>query len=154
MKQPSDEILEQMICAADLRAGGATWESVGRELRRHADTCRRWSREYPEVWRRLYGSAEVRLAREAQAEARVTLRQLLRSNEEKTRLAAARDLLRSRPGRRGRKPAEAADSEVAAFISQLQGLSDVEIEDMLRNFLAGDGAPARTPDSPGTPATE
>jgi hypothetical protein len=74
MRQPSDDVLEQMICAADLRAGGASWESVGRELRRHADSCRRWTREYPDVWRRLYRSAELRLAREAQAEARVTLR--------------------------------------------------------------------------------
>ncbi|HLW64777.1 MAG TPA: hypothetical protein VKS79_05605 [Gemmataceae bacterium] len=154
MKQPTDDVLEMMICAAELRAGGASWEAVGRELRRHADTCRRWAREYPEVWRRLYRAAELRLAREAAAEARVTLRQLLRSEEEKTRLAAARDLLRARPVRHGRKPAETADSEVTTFISQLQGLSDDEIEDMLRDFLAAEGALARTPGSPGAPATE
>jgi len=154
MKQPSDDVLEPMICAADLRAGGASWEAVGRELCRHADTCRGWARDYPEVWRRLYRSAELRLAREAQAEARVTLRQLLRSNEEKTRLAAARDLLRPRSARRGRKQGEAADSEVAAFISQLEGLSDAEIEDMLRNFLASEGIAVQTPDSPGAPGTK
>ena len=154
MQHPSDEILEQMICAADLRAGGASWEAVGRELQRHADSCRRWARRFPEVWRRLYRSAEIRLEREAQAEARVTLRQLLRSPEEKTKLAAARDLLRSRPARRGRRPTEAPDNEAAMFISQIQGLSDVEIEDMLRNFLAGDRAVVRAPDSPSAPATE
>ena len=154
MKQPGDEVLEQMICAAELRAGGASWEAIGRELRHHGDTCRSWARDYPEVWRRLYRSAELRLAREAQAEARVTLRQLLRSKEETIRLAAARDLLRSRPAGRGRKSAEAPDSEVAAFISQLEGLSDVEIEDMLRSFLAGDATAVRTPDSPGAQATE
>jgi hypothetical protein len=154
MKQPSDEVLEQMICAVDLRAGEASWEVVGRELRRHADTCRSWARDYSEVWRRLYRSAELRLAREAQAEARVTLRQLLRSNEEKTRLAAARDLLRPRSARRGSKQGGAANSEVAAFISQLEGLSDAEIENMLRNFLARESAAHGAADSPGTPATQ
>ena len=154
MNQPSDDVLEQLICAADLRAGGASWEAVGRELRRHVDTCRGWARDHPEVWRRLYRAAELRLAREAQAEARVTLRQLLRSNEEKTRLAAARDLLRPHSARRGSKQEGAANSEVAAFISQLEGLSDAEIEDMLQNFLAGNGAAVQAPDSPGPPATE
>jgi hypothetical protein len=129
-----------MLRAADLRAGGSSWEAVGRELHRHADSCRRWAREYPDLWRRLYREAEQRQDRESRAEARVVLRQLLRSEEEKTRLAAARDLLKSMSRSRGQKNAQPADSEVAAFISQLRGLSDGELEEMLRRFLASGGS--------------
>jgi hypothetical protein len=142
MKQPTSEILELMLRAAELRASGASWETVGREVNRHADTCRRWAREYADVWRRLYGEAEQLQAREGRAEARVILRKLLRSEEEKMRLAAARDLLKAPRGRGGRKQATPADGEFSTFLSQLQGLSDAELQDMLRRFLAADGGSA------------
>jgi hypothetical protein len=135
MQTPSEEVLELMSAAAELRAGGASWETVGADLDRHPDTCRRWARDYARTWQRLYRAAHAQQAREAEAEARVVLRTLLRSKDNKVQLAAARQLLRPGPKPRPRKPMpEPPDAELTAFLSQVRNLSDAELDDMLRDL--------------------
>src|SRR6266508_4144959 len=57
-KPPNDALLNQ---AAELRAGGATWESVAAKLNRRADTVRKWPRDYADRWELALREAERRL---------------------------------------------------------------------------------------------
>ena len=74
--------------AAELRAGGISWEHVATTLRRSAATCRRWPQQYPDLWRRLYATAARERLAEGGAEGLRKLREMLRSEDEKTRRLA------------------------------------------------------------------
>jgi hypothetical protein len=90
---PSDDLLNH---AAELRAGGLSWEAVAAKVGRSAETVRKWPAAHPDRWKALIHAAERRLAREAGAESVLILRQLLRSEDEKVRRDAARLLLNLR----------------------------------------------------------
>src|SRR5262245_45352632 len=120
MPPPSDHLLSLLTIAADLRAAGVSWAAVGERVSRSDETCRAWPRRYPDDWRRLSREAEDLLTAEAGGEARIVLRKLLRSENEKVSLAAANLLLRARDERRAceerredaaaRAPADAAEA--------------------------------------------
>src|SRR5262245_61386261 len=78
--------------AAELRAGGNSWEQVAATLGRSAATCRRWPQKYPDIWRRAYVSAARDRIAEGGAEGLLVLREMLRSKDEKIRQTAARTL--------------------------------------------------------------
>jgi hypothetical protein len=91
-----DRNLDSLIAlAASMRATGQPWDAIGTAVDRHAETVRRWPDRYPELWRPTFRLVETQLIAEAAIEARTTLRQLLRANQEKSRLAAAGKLLTS-----------------------------------------------------------
>src|SRR5436305_8849620 len=75
--------------AAELRAAGASWAKIAAEVGRAVKTCSQWPSLYPAWWGQLLRAAEDRLSAESGAEARVVLRKLLRSEDEKIVLAAA-----------------------------------------------------------------
>ena len=77
-KPPSDDLLAR---AAELRAGGLSWEAVAAKIGRAADTVRRWPTQYPDRWQAVLHAAERRLVSEAGAESVLVLRQLLRSDD-------------------------------------------------------------------------
>src|SRR5205823_5367444 len=77
-KPPSDELLSR---AAELRAGGSTWDAVAAKLNRSADTVRRWPALDPDRWQAALRAAERRLVAEAGAESVLVLRTLLRSED-------------------------------------------------------------------------
>jgi hypothetical protein len=92
-KPPCDDLLNH---AAELRAGGLSWEAVAAQVGRSAETVRKWPAAYPDRWQALLHAAERRLARDAGAESVLILRQLLRSDDEKIRRDAARLLINLR----------------------------------------------------------
>ena len=64
MKIASRRTLEHMEIAAELRAQGATWDTIALYLGRHKRVLTRWVRYYPEDWRRLFNDALQRRADE------------------------------------------------------------------------------------------
>lgn len=139
MTQPTPELLEELRLAADLRAAGVSWEAIASALKRNPDTCRQWPRTHAEAWRRLSRLAELEAARGAWAEARAVLRQLLRSNEDKSRLSAAAQLLKPRrvkPRRIEPHPISTEHRELAEFISEVKGLDDDKLQQMLADELS------------------
>lgn len=89
-KPPPDDLLTR---AAELRAAGANWTLVAAQVRRSAETVRKWPLVYAERWAAALHDAERRLAAEAGGEAVLILRTLLRSADEKVRGLAARALV-------------------------------------------------------------
>ncbi|MFL5339015.1 MAG: hypothetical protein ACJ8F7_02515 [Gemmataceae bacterium] len=145
MKSPSPELLELLTRAAELRAAGTCWEAVGRRLDRHPDTCRHWPAEFPDLWPQLLRAAQDAFRTEADAEARSILRGMLRSNDDKTRMAAAQKLLLPPP--RSAAPAD-ADAETLALDAELRELSDDDLDQLIRDFLEDDQKPAGSVDAP------
>jgi transposase-like protein len=90
MKTPSAELRPLIVHAIELRAGGASWEHVGRQVERSPDTCRKWRRDYEEFWNSHYPKAEDKSITEAAGEALLVLRSLLRSQDERIRKDVAR----------------------------------------------------------------
>jgi hypothetical protein len=139
-------MLELLAQAVELRATGLAWEFVAAKLLREAATCRNWPSQYRAEWRRLYAEAERRLTGEAGAEARVYLRKLLRSDDEKISLAAAKLLLadRPKPQPRPRQPDAAVSRQNADFLADLRRMTDAELDQCIRGFLADQSVPAGT----------
>ena len=143
MKPLKPSLLNRILQAAELRAGGASWETVAAQVGRSADTVRHWPNAYPDVWKQALHDAEQRLVSDAGAEAVLTLRRLLRSDDEKVRRDAARflvnlrverDKLERRPGKGGRTPAGTDAQRLAEFV---EGLDDAQVHAIL-DELAGE----------------
>src|SRR5262249_6893970 len=89
-----------------------------------------WPDRYPDRWRPTFRLVETQLIAEAALEARATLRQLLRANQEKSRLAAAGKLLTS--GDRSRaldpEPAPEPSTNKCPMCAIAASLSDEELD--------------------------
>jgi len=135
------EVLADLVrAAATLRAGGSSWEVIAAKLGPHATDCSRWPVSYPAEWQRLFREASQRLALEAAGEARAILRALMRSDDEKIRLAAAQQLLKApaKPAVKPRPKIADDDAAIAAFITELRGYSDDELDRALREASISD----------------
>src|SRR5262245_51751561 len=86
MKVPSSRTRQDMETAAELRASGATWETIGRQIDRQATLIMRWVRQYAQEWEQLLRDAEARASREGGNESRMALRLLLRHKSARIRL--------------------------------------------------------------------
>ena len=156
-KPPSDALLNQ---AAELRAGGSTWDAVAAELHRSVETVRKWPTAYAALWQPVLRAAERRQAIDSAAEAILILRQLLRSKDEAVRRDAARWLISLRLDQAKldeRSPDEAASaglsSEAKRVVAFLDGQPDDKLEHIaatLRRFAAGQ--PVRGPKGTGAGA--
>ena len=93
MRPPSHKTLRLLSAAAELRAAGASWETVAAHLGRAVCKCRRWPIRYRDYWTAAYQAAERRRAAVARLEAVNTLRGLLRSEDGRAKRDAARALL-------------------------------------------------------------
>jgi hypothetical protein len=82
-----------LSAAAELRAAGATWETVAGHLRRAIAKCRRWPIRYRDYWTVAYQAAERRRNAVARQEAVNALRGLLRSEDARAKRDSARALL-------------------------------------------------------------
>jgi HEAT repeat protein len=131
MKIPSVRTRRDMEVAAELRAQGATWETIGLKLQRQPGLLRRWTKVYSEEWERLLKEAEERLSRLAGNESRAVLRELLRSKKSTVRLAAAERLARLRMQEKAKEQPPEAHADVAAFIAAAEDMSDEELEEFL-----------------------
>jgi hypothetical protein len=150
MNQPSRRLLERMTRAADVRAGGASWDAVAERLNCRPATCSRWPALYPGVWRRLLREAQRRQEQEAACEARTVLRSLLRgSKDEKMRLAAAQEFRRSRRAARRARPIDPDEREKLAFLAVIRDYTDEELDQAIREELAANGAAGAAAGPPG-----
>lgn len=134
-KPPSDDQLNR---AAELRAAGASWETVAAKVKRVPSTVRRWANKYRDRWCQALLRAERHLVAWVEGESIQTLRVLLRSDDEKTRGQAARSLigLRVELGKLDAKanPAEPRpDPEPDPLLTYLTRCSDVQLLDLLES---------------------
>jgi hypothetical protein len=96
-----DKQLENLLAeAAALRAGGMSWKSVAAAVKRDVETVRRWPERYPAEWSRYRRAAEDHLVGDAYGESITSLRVLLRSENEKSRLAASVAIVKARHDQR------------------------------------------------------
>src|SRR5262245_1762409 len=132
-RAPTGRTLELMARAADLRAAGASWEAVAKELGRKPDTVRGWPKAHPGDWERLLRRAEAEQIDTAGGEALTTLRRLSRSENERVRLSAAQQLARARSEERkraARAPAAGADDGLDEILAFVRGLDDDQVEEL------------------------
>lgn len=129
----SENVLKQM---AELRAAGAPWAVVARDLSCAESTLHRRVRRAGAVWKRMLAAARSQLAREALAESVHTLRQELRSDDERSRRDAAGKLMRYGLAMRTRskntaKSAPAQPRSVTQLVAYVQSLSDEELDRLI-----------------------
>jgi len=133
MKIPSTRTRRDMEIAADLRAQGATWQTIALKLGRQMALLHRWVKVYAAEWERLFREVEERLSREANNESRTVLRELLRNPEPKVRLAAAERLARIRLQEKKAEPPNPR-TDVAALVAAADEMSDEELEEYLAKY--------------------
>ena len=134
MKIPSAKAHHDMELAAELRAAGATWETVGEKLKRHPNVVVRWTSQYRPEWERLSREAETRVARQGTCESRSAMRVLLRHKSSKVRVRAVDQLTKLlRAERAGGKPADGPE-DLSAFLAHVEEMSDDELEETLAEF--------------------
>ena len=155
MPDISAEQLNLLTQATELQAGGASWKSIATQLKVSEDLCRAWPDEYPDAWRRLYRRAAAQHVRDALAEARTFARKFLRSENEKTALAAAQILLKLSTARARRKSAiSVEDQEMIAEINQLKALTDDQVNQMVCEIVAESKGAERTEIQESPPESE
>ncbi len=164
MKPVAPNLLPLLAVAAELRAGGAPWAKVGAKVNRSAETVRQWPRLHAEHWDPLFRKAERRQCAEAATEARVALRQLLRHEDPKIVLAAARALEKTREEQCARDeqaapaPADAAEQEMLAFARYVYNMSEAEVDELVQQTVerhqAKAAEAAAAPDTVPVPPSE
>lgn len=90
---PSEKLFAR---AAELRAAGATWETIAKEVKRCVRTVYYWPQKYPERWADALLQAERRMTAQSDCEGVLTLRRLLLSADERIRWHAAKALIARR----------------------------------------------------------
>jgi predicted transcriptional regulator len=133
--------------AAELRARGASWDAVAKEIGRTERTIRGWTRTFAAAWRKAVRDAGRQFAEEA-AESVLTLRKQLRSEDAKVCREAAAALVKFAAGRKPvpRKksdPKSRLTSQAAALAEFVGGLTDAEVTTLLRE-LRDEPSPAGT----------
>ena len=74
-----------LTVAAELRAVGSSWASIGKAVHRKAETCQKWPSRYPDDWAEIYRAAQQKRFDETSAEAHGLLKFLMRSDDDRTR---------------------------------------------------------------------
>jgi hypothetical protein len=144
MNAHSAEMARLLARAAEMRAGGLSWERVAAKVGRSVATCRRWPYTHASLWRRAYAIAARERFAEAGAEGLQILREMLRSAGKDVRQNVAKVLAalgRPRPPRSVPRQHPPADPWQAAF----EELSDVQLRkllDSVRALLAARERPA------------
>jgi hypothetical protein len=143
MKPLTRQLLTLIQRAAALRASGVGWEFVGREIHRAPETVRRWPREHPDAWRRLYHEAEAVCLAEVAAESLFVLQKQLRSLNESTVFKAAQLLFKTRWLMRQHAAALAAEAatdnerreDLATWKTEVEKMTDAEMAGLAWQIL-------------------
>jgi hypothetical protein len=135
MKHPPPKTRRAMELAAELRAAGATWETVAEKLQRRAFVIQRWGKLYAETWEQMLRDAEERLSRQGNNESRSTLRTMLRDENKRLRLTAADKLMRVRLAELEHEATPDPREDLSAFMAQVEGMTDEELETVLGEFV-------------------
>ena len=72
--------------AAEMRSVGYTWDSIAEKVHRKTKTCQNWPQRYRDQWQPIFRDAQHRRFEDTSAEAHTHLRNLMRSDDDKTRL--------------------------------------------------------------------
>jgi endo-1,4-beta-D-glucanase Y len=164
----NDDMKNLLAQAAALRASGTSWKKIAATLNRDLNTVLHWPQRYPDDWAR-HRLAEDHLTADAFGESITSLRLLMRSENEKSRLAASvavvkmrteqrrLEVMQSRVGavrRSDGKPQElSTDGQKIAGI--LDGMSMEQMQEMARRvrpaLLAIDASNALKPVQGGEP---
>lgn len=125
--------------AAELRAAGTPWDAIGPQVGRSPATVRQWPRLYPKRWAAAYREGARQLRADAAAEAVHTLRRQLRSADDKASRDAADKLLKhADPPAHRKRPAQpkpsAASSRAVRVAEYVEGLTDAQVEDLIREL--------------------
>src|SRR5262245_51306548 len=76
--------LEILIAAAaELRAGGYSWEAIAEKLRRPLKTCQNWPNKQARLWAEYFRPAQLRLWEQMAMEARTRLHAFMRDADKK-----------------------------------------------------------------------
>jgi transposase len=141
MNDTSNDFQDLLRQAAEMRCDGLSWATIATRLNRSAATVSSWPRKYRAAWQRWMAEASRAAEASAQAEARATLRQMLRSDNEKTVLAAATVL--RKPRRRSSARTSTAPPELMELVSHVQQLSDDELRQLLATTPEGESGSSR-----------
>ena len=143
--------LEKLFArAAELRAAGATWKTIAKEVKRSERTVYRWPRNFPEQWAEALLQAERRMTAQSDCESVHTLRRLLLSADEKICWHAAKALIARRIDHHKLElklpppTRPTLSSDAAQLIAFLDGQPDEELTAI--TVIASE--PAALPDAP------
>jgi len=117
---------------ADLRARGASWEKVAKELQLNMHTIKKWPQRYRMAWAKALGAARRELQNELMAESLLQLRKLLRSKKETIIRDSATRLLQYFSGKSRRRPTKAGarrspTNDFDRIATHLAGMSNEEV---------------------------
>ena len=135
MKIASFVTRRDMEIAAELRAAGATWETIAKKLGRQRVVVTRWTTWYSDDWNRLIEDAEERWARNGSAESRAIIRLLLRDTSPRIRLCTAETLVRRRLAEKAAEPSINPRTDLRAFMALLEKAPDADLERSIDEFL-------------------
>jgi hypothetical protein len=139
MHIPSEKTRRDMEAAAELRAAGATWETIGEVLGRKPFVLTRWARVYRDDWRGFLRYAEDRVLGQVSSEARTKLWALLRHESSRVRMKAAEQYMRQRLAENAAQRPPAHGGELAAFLAEIDKMSDAELHEHLCDFIRETG---------------
>ena len=121
--------------AAELRAAGCSWATVAKEFGCAPDTCRRWTSDWADEWKRLYAEACENVDDESRAESIATLRSMLRSEDDRLRQGAAK-MLNDVGARRGKPQLSSPPvSDLVRIATYVESLDESELREFLAEFL-------------------
>jgi hypothetical protein len=147
-------LLPLLKTAAELRANGHSWITVGEKVHRHERTCRRWPDKYPVVWNVFLREEVAKVFAETGSQAVRVLRGLAATTkDEKLQQNTFKFLARlCDPSRDWKvlRDAGQPNSQLLALVTFLESLTDADRQAFLEDFLAR--AMASRPDpGPGSP---
>jgi len=137
---------ELMPKAAELRAGGSSWNQAGEKLKQSPDDLKALSLEYRADWRKLLSSARREVIGEAFAEAMNRLRKNMRLDDDERADRAAEVLVKLwmtlvRHRRKGPAKEDNDDGE-------LEGLTDEDYDAILNPAAKAYTKENKPPDKP------
>jgi hypothetical protein len=152
----NDDMKTLLAQAAALRASGTSWKKVAAMLNRDLNTVLHWPQRYPDEWARYLRLAEDHLTSDAFGESIMSLRHLMRSENEKSRLAASVAVVKMRTEQRKLEVMQSRSSAVRRTDSKPQELStdgqriaaaldSMSMEQMQETFKRGIAALAGNP---------
>lgn len=138
MNSTRAEVARLLARAAEMRAGGTSWENVAATLGRTVATCRGWPHKYADLWGRAYAAAVRERLAAGGAESLQVLREMLRSKDAKTRQTAARILagLLERTTRIDHAGEQTEADPVREFVKDMTDAELIDLLDTVRAVLA------------------
>jgi alanyl-tRNA synthetase len=124
-----------METAADLRAAGASWDTVAMQVGRQPAMLQRWARLYAGVWEQMLREAEERISRQASNESRSVMRSLLRHKNSKTRLAAADKLAKRRLEEKAAEREADPHANQSAIVACMEQVTQADLERYIDEFV-------------------